>query len=365
MKKRLIPLISLAAVGLLAASCGGAKVTVEGSATLSDGTLKVHELASQEMKSTAGATWDASTAGDTLESWVQKYGNEIDLVLSNNDGMAMNMLGRNAFSSSLSGVPIFGYDANADAVASIVEGKLTGTVSQNVDQQAILTLLLLRNAFDGKTPEQMRTYGITSPATDDGGWQISKTVTYVEDSKALLLANTAVTKENADQFAEGSHDTSISEYYSGQTGMDKDKHPTKKVLFTVYNSSDNFLSSSYLPAVEYWAPLFNIDLTVVQGDGQSESNITDKFTGLDNYDGYALNMVKTNDASAYTKLLTGDNAKKPLVFYNRQPSDPTTGDIDTEAMNFNDYTFYSGFDAAAGGNVQGEMVTDYLKSVKT
>lgn len=104
---------------------------------------------------------------------------------------------------------------------------------------------------------------------------------------------------------------------------------------------------------------------MVQGDGQSESNITDKFTGLDNYDGYALNMVKTNDASAYTKLLTGDNAKKPLVFYNRQPSDPTTGDIDTEAMNFNDYTFYSGFDAAAGGNVQGEMVTDYLKSVKT
>lgn len=97
----------------------------------------------------------------------------------------------------------------------------------------------------------MRTYGITSPATDDGGWQISKTVTYVEDSKALLLANTAVTKENADQFAEGSHDTSIIEYYSGQTGMDKDKHPTKKVLFTVYNSSDNFLSSSYLPAVQY------------------------------------------------------------------------------------------------------------------
>jgi ABC-type sugar transport system substrate-binding protein len=360
MKRKLIPLVLLCGLGLIVSSCGAEKVTVEGTAQLSDGTIKVHELASQEMKSTAGATWDAATAGDTLETWASKYGTSIDMVLSNNDGMAMNMLGRSAFPN----VPIFGYDANADAVASIKTGKLTGTVSQNVDQQAILTLLLLRNAFDGKTGDDIRTYGITTPADElDGGWQISKPVSYVAESKALLLANTAVTAANADEFAEGSHDTGISEVYNEENGgMSLLTHPTKKVLLTIYNSSDNFLSSSYLPAVNYWAPLFNLTVTVVQGDGQSESAITDKLVNLDTYDGYAFNMVKTNNAAAYTSKLTGDNAAKPLVWFNRQPSDPDTGVIDQEAMTFNDKTFYSGFDAAAGGTVQGEMVTEFLKT---
>ena len=46
------------------------------------------------------------------------------------------------------------------------------------------------------------------------------------------------------------------------------------------------------------------------------------------------------------------NASKPVVFFNRQPSDPTTGVIDMEVMNWNDKTFYVGFDAAGGGAVQ-------------
>jgi methyl-galactoside transport system substrate-binding protein len=60
----------------------------------------------------------------------------------------------------------------------------------------------------------------------------------------------------------------------------------KKVLLTIYNSADNFLSSSYLPALNYYAPLLNIKLTIVQGDGQNESSCIDKFTNLGNYDAY-------------------------------------------------------------------------------
>ena len=56
------------------------------------------------------------------------------------------------------------------------------------------------------------------------------------------------------------------------------------------------------------------------------------------------------------------NASKPVVFFNRQPSDPTTGVIDMEVMNWNDKTFYVGFDAAGGGAVQGQLVVDYLAS---
>lgn len=43
------------------------------------------------------------------------------------------------------------------------------------------------------------------------------------------------------------------------------------------------------------------------------------------------------------------NKDKPLVWYNRQPSDPVTGVIDMTAMNWNGKTYYVGFDAAGGG----------------
>ena len=33
------------------------------------------------------------------------------------------------------------------------------------------------------------------------------------------------------------------------------------------------------------------------------------------------------------------NKDKPLVFFNRQPSDPTTGEIDMTSMNWNDKTY--------------------------
>ena len=54
------------------------------------------------------------------------------------------------------------------------------------------------------------------------------------------------------------------------------------------------------------------------------------------------------------------NKDKPLVWFNRQPSDPVTGVIDMDSMNWNSKTYYVGFDAAGGGAVQGKLITDYL-----
>ncbi len=61
---------------------------------------------------------------------------QIDVVVSNNDGMGMSMF--NAWSKD-NKVPTFGYDANSDAVAAIAEG-YGGTISQHADVQAYLTL---------------------------------------------------------------------------------------------------------------------------------------------------------------------------------------------------------------------------------
>ena len=59
------------------------------------------------------------------------------------------------------------------------------------------------------------------------------------------------------------------------------------------------------------------------------------------------------------------NKDKPLVFFNRQPSDPTTGKIDMTTMNWNDKTYYVGFDAAGGGAVQGALIMEFLAKADT
>ena len=81
-----------------------------------DRSYTVRELASQEMKNSAGATWDAATAGNAIGTWSSSFGDQIDVVVSNNDGMGMSMF--NAWSKD-NKVPTFGYDANNDAVAAL------------------------------------------------------------------------------------------------------------------------------------------------------------------------------------------------------------------------------------------------------
>ncbi len=260
----------------------------EGSISVGGKTMKVVELEGKAMTGTDGSTWNANAATEAMGGWATKFGNQLDMVVSNNDGMAMGCLQASNYPA---GVPVFGYDANADAIEAIGAGKLTGTVSQNVDAQATATLQVLRNLLDGLTGEDVYKKGISEP--DSYGNKISAPVQYVASTKALLAENSGVNSENWQQYTAGNRDS----------GVKKSSAPSKKVLLTIYNSADNFLSSSYLPALQYYAPLLNIDLTVVQGDGQNESSCLDRFTNLNNYDAYAINMVKTNSGRDYTDKL--------------------------------------------------------------
>ena len=120
-------------------SDGKAAEVQDGKITVNGKDYVVRELASQEMKNSAGATWDAATAGNAIGTWSSSFGESIDVVVSNNDGMGMSMF--NAWSKD-NKVPTFGYDANSDAVAAIAEG-YGGTISQHADVQAYLTLRVL------------------------------------------------------------------------------------------------------------------------------------------------------------------------------------------------------------------------------
>lgn len=271
---------------------------IDGTSTyVKDGTLEidgttyiVRELASQEMKNSAGATWDAATAGNAIGTWASSFGEQIDIVASNNDGMGMSMF---LAWSKAEGVPTFGYDANSDAVAAIAEG-YGGTISQHADVQAYLTLRVLRNALDGVDIDT----GIGT--ADDAGNVLSEDVFYYDEaSRSYYALNVAVTAENYESFLDS---TVTYEPVSNQ--LDATAHPTKNVWLNIYNSADNFLGSTYQPLLQKYDDLLNLNVEYIAGDGQTESNITNRLGNPDMYDAFAINMVKTDNAASYTGLLS-------------------------------------------------------------
>ena len=261
----------------------------EGSLTVGGKTFKVVELEGKAMTGLDGSTWNANAATDARGGWATKFGNQIDLVVSNNDGMAMGCLQASNYPK---GVPIFGYDANADAIEAIGRGELSGTVSQNCDAQATATLQVLRNLLDGLTGAEVYQNGITK-ADKASGSKISADMEYVASTKALLAKNAPVTSANWKSYTAGNRDA----------GIKQSKAAKKKVLVTVYNGGDNFLSSSYVPALRYYAKLLNLNLTIVQGDGQNESSCLDKMANPGAFDAFAINMVKTNSGKDYMDKL--------------------------------------------------------------
>lgn len=268
---------------------GSAAAVQDGSIEVGGKKYVVRELASQEMKNSAGATWDAATAGNAIGTWSSSFGEEIDIIASNNDGMGMSMF--NAWSKD-NNVPTFGYDANSDAVAAIAEG-YGGTISQHADVQAYLTLRVLRNALDGVDIDT----GIGT--ADEAGNVLSDDVfVYNEEQRSYYALNVAVTSENYQDFTDS---TKIYEPVSKQ--LDATKSPSKKVWLNIYNASDNFLSSTYQPLLQNYDDILNLEVDYIGGDGQTESNITNRLGNPGQYDAFAINMVKTDNAASYTALL--------------------------------------------------------------
>ncbi len=269
---------------------GTATAVQDGTLDIDGKTYTVRELASQEMKNSAGATWDAATAGNAIGTWASSFGDQIDIVASNNDGMGMSMF--NAWSKE-NKVPTFGYDANADAVAAIAEG-YGGTISQHADVQAYLTLRVLRNALDGVDIDS----GIGT--ADDAGNVLSDDVYYYNsEERSYYALNVAVTAENYQDFTD-----STKVYGPVSTQLDASAHPTKNVWLNIYNAADNFLSATYQPLLQNYDDLLNLNVEYIGGDGQTEGNITNRLSNPGQYDAFAINMVKTDNAASYTALLS-------------------------------------------------------------
>ena len=269
---------------------GSSKIVQDSTIEVDGKEYTIRELAAQEMKTSAGATWDAATAGNAIGTWAASFGDEIDVVVSNNDGMGMSMF--NAWAKE-NEVPTFGYDANSDAVAAIAEG-YGGTISQHADVQAYLTLRVLRNALDGVDIDT----GIGT--ADAAGNKLEEGVDYrySADERSYYALNIAITADNYKDFTDS---TKVYSKVSNQ--LDASKSPEKKVWLNIYNASDNFLSSTYQPLLQNYDDLLNLKVEYIGGDGQTESNITNRLGNPGEYDAFAINMVKTDNAASYTSLL--------------------------------------------------------------
>jgi methyl-galactoside transport system substrate-binding protein len=133
--------------------------------------------------------------------------------------------------------------------------------------------------------------------------------------------NLAVTADNYKDFL----DSTVT-YKPVSNQLDSAKHASKKVWLDTYNSADNFLGSTYLPLLQKYDKLMNLNVDYIAGDGQTESNITNRLGNPSEYDAFAINMVKTDNAASYTALLkvirlidpeliSGDGINFPLILF--------------------------------------------------
>ena len=122
---------------------------------------------------------------------------------------------------------------------------------------------------------------------------------YNADERSYYALNVAVTSENYQDFTD-----STKVYAPVSTQLDATAHPAKSVWLDIYNAADNFLSATYQPLLQNYDDLLNLNVEYIGGDGQTEANITNRLSNPSQYDAFAINMVKTDNAASYTALLS-------------------------------------------------------------
>ena len=126
------------------------------------------------------AMWDATKAANKMDVWISKYGNKIELVIANNDAMALGALSsleKAGYFKDNKLVPIVGVDAIPEVLIKIREGKIVGTVLNDAKNQGKATFDLAFNAALGKD------------ILADTQWKL-------DVNKAVLVPYISITKDN-------------------------------------------------------------------------------------------------------------------------------------------------------------------------
>ncbi|SUT89940.1 periplasmic binding protein/LacI transcriptional regulator [[Actinobacillus] rossii] len=93
--------------------------------------------------------WDAAMAKDKTDAWLSSAkANDIEMIISNNDGMAMGAL--EATKAHGKKLPIFGVDALPEVLQLIKKGDIAGTVLNDGVNQGKAVVQLANNLAQGK-----------------------------------------------------------------------------------------------------------------------------------------------------------------------------------------------------------------------
>ena len=149
--------------------------------------------------------------------------------------------------------------------------------------RSYLTLRVLRNALDGADIDT----GIGT-ADDAGNVLTDDVYVYREEERSYYALNVAVTADNYQDFTDS---TKVYEPVANQ--LDESAHATKKVWLNIYNAADNFLSATYQPLLQNYDDLLNLEVEYIGGDGQTESNITNRLGNPGEYDAFAIKDRKS------------------------------------------------------------------------
>ncbi len=125
--------------------------------------------------------WSTTAALNYMETNLSEYNegnnNMIELVICNNDGMAMGVIQALKAAGYNNGtgktIPVFGVDATDDAKAAIKEGSMTGTVKQDADGMAKAVAQTVKGVQEGKTMIEALA---AAQATDTEKFSISSAV---------------------------------------------------------------------------------------------------------------------------------------------------------------------------------------------
>ena len=96
---------------------------------LVDNGIKVEKLGSEV------ANWSRTEASEKVARWIEKYNDKVELIISNNDDMALGAI--SAFeNANINNMPlIVGVDGIKDALKAIDNGEMTGTVISDAYKQ--------------------------------------------------------------------------------------------------------------------------------------------------------------------------------------------------------------------------------------
>lgn len=121
--------------------------------------IKVLQRAGVPIQKLGGAVanWDRSQGAALMERWLEDYENRIELVISNNDDMALGAIDAIEKDGASSYIKVVGIDGTPQGMAAVESGKLFGTVRGDSKEYAYVIINIAIAASKGvEMPEDIK-----------------------------------------------------------------------------------------------------------------------------------------------------------------------------------------------------------------